>query len=112
MNRIKVGDTVIVISGNDKNKQGKVLRLFNKRKAAIVENVRVFKKCVRANPTQGIVGSITSREFPVALSKLMLYNPTTKRRDKLSTKILAGNKRVRCFRSNGEFIDMQTGSES
>ena len=111
MNRIKAGDTVVVISGNDKNKQGKVLRLFNKKRSAIVENIRVFKKCVRANPNQGVAGSIASKEFPIALSKLMLYNPKTNTKDKVNIKTLEGNKKIRCFRANGEPIDMQS-SES
>jgi large subunit ribosomal protein L24 len=105
MNRIKVGDTVVVISGNDKNRQGKVLRLFKKRQTAIVENIRLLKKCVRANPNQGVTGGILSREGPIALSKVMIYNPKTNKPDKVRVKILEGNKRVRCFRSSGEIID-------
>lgn len=112
MNRIKLGDTVVVISGNDKKRQGKVIRLFKKRQSAIVENVHILKKCVRANPNQGVAGSISSQEFPIALSKIMIYNPVTNKRDKVSTKVLADNKRVRCFRSSGEHIDPQKRGES
>ena len=84
MKRIKVGDLVVVISGNDKNRQGKVLRLFHKKQSVIVENVHILKKCIRSNPNQGITGSISSREYPIALSKVMIYNPTTNKRDKIS----------------------------
>jgi large subunit ribosomal protein L24 len=105
MNRIKKGDTVVVVSGNDKNRQGKVLRILKKENRAIVENVNVLKHFTKADPQRGTSGGIVSQEAPIPLSKLMLYNPTTKKADKISIQVI-DNKKVRCFRSNGERIDL------
>lgn len=106
MNRIKKGDIVIVKSGNDKNRQGKVLRIFKKENKALVENIHIVKKATKANPQEGIAGGVVSREAPIFLSKLMIVNPTTKKSDKVMIKVTENNKKERYFRSNGEPIDL------
>jgi large subunit ribosomal protein L24 len=108
MNRIRVGDIVIVKSGNDKNRQGEVIRIFHKKQSAIVKDVRVLKKAVKADPNRNISSGIISQEFPIPLSKLMLYNPVTKKGDKASIQFAEG-KKVRHFRSTQTLIESRVG---
>lgn len=106
MNRIKKGRMVIVKSGNDKNKQGKVLRVFIKEQKALVENINIRKNYMKADPQKGITGGIISKEAPISFCKLMLCNTSTQKADKIKIKYLEGqNKRVACFRSDGQPID-------
>jgi len=106
MKRIKKGDIVIVRSGNDKGRQGKVMRIFPKKNKALVENVAILKKYVKANAQQNITGGIVPQESPIALSKLSLYNPETQKRDKVVIKIGENNKKIRYFHSNNKKIEL------
>ncbi|MCM8824098.1 MAG: 50S ribosomal protein L24 [Candidatus Omnitrophica bacterium] len=73
---IKKGDTVKVLSGDDKGKVGQVLKVFPKTRKAIVEGVNIIKK--RQKPMErGAKGQIIEREAPIYVCKLMLVNPAT-----------------------------------
>jgi large subunit ribosomal protein L24 len=71
--RITKGDTVQVISGDDKGKRGTVLRVFPKSGRITIEGVNVITKHVRA--TQQAEGGIVRREAPIHASKAMLIDP-------------------------------------
>ncbi len=71
---IKKGDTVIVLSGNDKGQKGRVLEVIRKTDRAIVEGVNMMKKHTKpnaANPQGGII----EQEAPIHISNLMLVDP-------------------------------------
>jgi large subunit ribosomal protein L24 len=70
------GDTVKVLSGKDRGKQGKVLRVMPSKGTAIVERVNFLKKHTRPNPQKNVQGGILEREAPVTLSKLQLVCPS------------------------------------
>lgn len=70
--RIRKGDEVVVISGKDKGKQGKVLRVDLSSGRAVVERVNLHKKSTRPNPAKNQQGGILERETPINLSNLML----------------------------------------
>lgn len=106
MYKIKKGDTVSVRTGSDKNRQGKVLRIFVKEACALVEGIRLRKKHLKANPQKGITGGIITREAPIPLSNLTLYNPVLQKSDKVIIKVLEDGKRARYFKSNNEPIDI------
>ncbi len=72
---ITSGDTVQVISGDDKGKQGKVLRVNPKNGRVTVQGVNIIKKHQR--PTPNTPGQIISREAPLHHSKVMLIDPKT-----------------------------------
>lgn len=73
---IKKGDTVKVLSGDDKGKVGQVLKVFPKTGKAIVEGVNIIKK--RQKPMErGAKGQIIETESPLYVCKLMLVNPST-----------------------------------
>ncbi len=69
---IRRNDTVKVISGRDKGKQGRVLRVFPDEGKVLVEHVSVVKKHVRPNPQRNIKGGIAEQESRIALSNVML----------------------------------------
>ena len=67
---IRKNDNVFILSGKDKGKKGKVLRVLNKLSRAVVEGVNVIKK--HQKPTQNFKGGIIEKSAPLAMSKLML----------------------------------------
>ncbi len=105
MQRIKKGDDVIVTAGRDKGKRGSVLRVLDEERA-LVDNVNLVKKHKRGNPNTGETGGIMEQEAPIHLSNLVLYNPTTKKGERIGYKRLEDGRKVRYFKSNGEVIDL------
>src|SRR5256886_13293663 len=73
---VKKNDTVVVLSGKDRGKQGKVLRVNPSQGTAIVERVNLGKKHTRANPQRNVKGGILERETPIKLSKLQVICPS------------------------------------
>jgi large subunit ribosomal protein L24 len=73
---IQRNDTVAVISGSDRGKQGRVLRVLPDESRVLVEHVRMVKKNVRPNPQRNIKGGIAEQEAPVHVSNLALVCPT------------------------------------
>ncbi|MCJ7558674.1 MAG: 50S ribosomal protein L24, partial [Gammaproteobacteria bacterium] len=103
MNRIKKGDEVVVIAGKDKGRRGTVTGVMDMGKL-VVEGVNVARKHVRANPNKGEQGGIVEKEMPLDSSNVMLWNPVTKKGDRVGVKTLESGKRVRFFKSNGEVV--------
>ena len=104
MKRIKKGDEVIVTTGRSKGTRGSVLKVMTDGRL-LVENVNMIKKHVKADPNRDIAGGIISKEAPIQVSNVMLFNPATGKGDKVGFKILEDGKKVRVFRSNGEAVD-------
>jgi len=100
MFKIKKNDTVLVISGKDKGKQGKVLKVFPKEKQAIVEKINLVKKAMRPR-SQEQRGGIVSVEAPIYLSKLMLICKSCNRPTRVGFKILEDGTKTRiCKKCN------------
>ena len=73
---IRRNDTVKVISGRDKGKEGRVLRVFPNDGRVLVEHVAVVKKNVRPNPAKQIKGGVAEQESRISLSNVKLICPT------------------------------------
>src|SRR5207248_2019313 len=73
---VKKGDTVVVLAGKDRGKQGKVLRVNPAKGTAIVERVNLGKKHTRANPQKNIQGGILERETPIKIANLQVVCPS------------------------------------
>ena len=73
---IRRNDTVKVITGRDKGKEGRVLRVFPNDNKLLVEHVMMVKKHVRPNPQRNIKGGIAEQESRIALSNVQLVCPT------------------------------------
>jgi len=104
MARIKKGDEVIVIAGKDKGRRGSVVRVYDDGRV-LVDNVNVVKKHQRGNPQAGQPGGIISKEMPVDISNVMIFNPQTEKGDRIGYRVLADGKKVRYFKSNNEVLD-------
>ena len=104
MERIRKGDDVIVIAGKDKGKRGTVLRVVDARHL-VVEGVNRVKKHQRPNPMKGQTGGIVEKDMPIDISNLALFNPQTKKGDRVGFKLMDDGRKVRVFKSNGEMID-------
>jgi large subunit ribosomal protein L24 len=70
------GDTVVVLSGKDRGKRGRVLRVQASKGTAIVEKVNEKKKHERPNPSKNVKGGISSREYPIHVAKLQVICPS------------------------------------
>ncbi|MFY7697642.1 MAG: 50S ribosomal protein L24 [Legionella sp.] len=107
MKRIKRGDTVIVIAGKSINHVGKVIKVTDEK--VIVDGANMVTKHVKPNPQADQKGGIILREAPLAVSNVALYNPQTKKADRVGFKFLEkdGKKhKVRYFKSNNEVVDL------
>ncbi|HCL94584.1 MAG TPA: 50S ribosomal protein L24 [Gammaproteobacteria bacterium] len=105
MKKFKKGDDVVVLAGRDKGKRGTILRVLDDERA-LVDSVNVVKKHTRPNPNKGETGGIIEKESPIRISNLGMYNPNSKKADRVGFKSLEDGKKVRVFRSDGEMIDV------
>jgi large subunit ribosomal protein L24 len=105
MQRIKKGDDVVVTTGRDKGKRGTVLRRID-AEHVVVEGVNRVKKHQRPNPMKGVTGGIIDRDMPIHVSNVALFNPATKKADRVGFKSLDDGRKVRVFKSNGEQVDV------
>lgn len=103
MKKIRKGDEVIVITGRDKGKRGKVLSRVSEERV-IVEGVNIVKKHVKPNPMMGVPGGIMEKTMPIHQSNIAIFNNATGKADRVGIKTLADGKRVRVFKSSGEEI--------
>ena len=104
MQRIKKGDEVVVLAGRDKGKRGTVLRRVDAQ-FVVVEGVNRVKKHQRPNPMKGVTGGIVDKDMPIHVSNVALFNPQTKKADRVGIKTLDDGRAVRVFKSNGEMVD-------
>lgn len=105
MRKIKKDDVVIVITGKDKGRSGKVISILAKDRV-LVEGINMQKKHVKPNPNKNEQGGILEREGGIHVSNVAIFNPTTKKADRVGFKLLKDGKKVRCFKSNEEMIDV------
>lgn len=103
MQKIKQGDEVIVITGKDKGKIGRVNKVLANDKV-VVDGVCVVKKHQRGNPNAGISGGIVDKTLPIHASNIALFNPKTKKGDRVSIRVLEDGKKIRIFKSTGEQV--------
>ena len=104
MQRIRKGDEVVVLSGRDKGKRGTVLRRVD-ADHVVVEGVNRVKKHQRPNPMKGQTGGIVDKDMPIHVSNVALFNPATKKADRIGVKKLQDGRKVRVFKDNGEQVD-------
>lgn len=81
--RLKKNDLVVVISGRDRGRQGKVLKVLPTEDRVIVERVNLIKRHVRPNPSKNIAGGISEKEAPIQISNVMLVDPDRNTRTRI-----------------------------
>jgi len=104
MEKIRKGDDVVVTTGKDKGKRGTVLLRVDEDHV-LVEGVNRAKKHVKPNPVKGVAGGIVDKDMPIHLSNVALFNPATKKADRVGFKLLDDGRKVRVFKSNGELVN-------
>jgi large subunit ribosomal protein L24 len=103
MRKIKKGDDVIVIAGRDKGKRGEVTRTVG-ADYVLVAGVNQVKKHARPNPMKNQPGGIVTKESPIHVSNVAIWNPVTRKADRIGFRTREDGRKVRFFKSNGEMI--------
>lgn len=112
MRRIRKGDKVQVLSGKDKGRIGKVLKVFTRPRRpetglwVVVEGINIRREHVKPVPQRQQPGGIIPRETAMPACKVALLDPTTSKPDSVGIRILADGKKVRVFKSSGEVVDV------
>jgi large subunit ribosomal protein L24 len=99
--RIRKGDNVVVISGKDKGKTGKVLRVLVEEGRVLVAGINLVKRHSRPTP-RNPSGGIVEREQAIHASKVMPVDPSTGKGTRVRVKVLEGGKKVRVAVKSGE----------
>lgn len=100
--KIKKGDQVIVLSGDDKGKTGEVVKAMPKEGKVVVQGVNLVKR--HTKPSQTNPGGIVTKEAPINVSNVAIVDPKTNKASKIGYKNVDG-KKVRVARKSGEVID-------
>jgi len=98
---VKKGDMVQVIAGDNKGKQGKVLKVEVDKQRAIVEGVNLVKKATKPN-AQNPQGGIVEKEAPIHISNMLVLDPKSGKPTKVGRKLDEKGKLVRYAKKSGE----------
>jgi len=105
MLHVKRDDEVLVLSGRDRGKRGKVLRVSPSTGRAVVEGVNFLKRHTRPNPQQNIQGGVVEREAPIRISNLMVVCRECQKPARVGYSTLADGKKVRTCKRCGGTVD-------
>ena len=103
MNKLRKGDEIIVITGRDKGKRGKIA-LRQDDSHLVIDGINMVKKHTKPNPMAGATGGIVDKTMPIHQSNVAIYNATTGKADRVGIKINSDGSKVRIFKSSGEII--------
>ena len=101
--KIRREDEVIVLTGKDKGKRGKVTQVLVTEGKVLVEGINLVKKHQKPVPALGQAGGIISKEAPMDVSNVALCNSAAGKADRVGFRIEDG-KKVRFFKSTGELV--------
>ena len=105
MSDIKKNDKVEVLSGKEKGRQGKVIKIMKEKDMALVERVNMVKRHTKPGGKAGQQGGIVEKEAPLKLSKLMLVCPKCSKTTRIGSRVLDRGDRVRYCKKCSEQID-------
>lgn len=103
MQKIRKGDTVVVLTGKDKGKKGEVLKALPKENRVIVQGVNMVKRHQR--PTALTQGGIVEKEAPIAVSNVAHLDPKDDKPTRVGFKFLDDGRKVRYAKRSGEILD-------
>ena len=104
MRKIKKGDNVVVIAGKDKGKRGDVARYVDDTHV-IVNGVNTVRRHTKPNPMKNQPGGIVTKDLPIHVSNVAIWNPVTQKPDRIGFRLLDDGRKVRFYKSNGEQIN-------
>lgn len=102
--KIKRNDEVIVLSGKDKGKRGRVKCIYPDKRRAIVIGVNLIKKHQKPIPDKNQLGGVIEKEASIDLSNLAVFNISLNRADRIGFKWQNG-KKIRIFKSSGKLVE-------
>ena len=100
---LKTGDKVVVITGKDKGKQGKIVKTLKAENKVIVEGINMIKKHVKPNGQNA--GSIVDMEAPIHASNVMIVDPKTNKGTRVGHSTDKKGKKIRIARKSNENLD-------
>ena len=103
--RVQKNDVVVVVSGKDRGKRGRVLRVYPAKGKVMVEGVNIVKRHTRPNPQRNIKGGIAEREAPIHVSNVMIVNPEDDRRTRIGARLLEDGSKARIARRGAAVLD-------
>ena len=104
MNKIRNGDEIVVTTGKDKGRHGTVLQVF--QDTVLVEGINIARKHQKGNPNQGVEGGIIDKAMPVDISNVQVFNPKTKKGERVGIRVAEDGSKERVFRQSGEVVDI------
>ncbi|MBF0434988.1 MAG: 50S ribosomal protein L24 [Magnetococcales bacterium] len=100
--RLKKGDQVVVISGKDKGKRGRILQVLPKKDAVLVEKINMVKRHTKQSKNDA--GGIVEKEAPIHKSNVMYYDAVAGKGTKIGMKRLDDGKKIRISKKSGEAV--------
>lgn len=100
--KLKTGDKVVVVSGSNKGREGKITKILDNK--VIVEGVNIVKKHLKPKNNNG-TGEIIEMEAPIHASNVMLIDPKTKKPTKVKIEKDSKGKKIRISKKSNEKID-------
>lgn len=101
--KLKKGDEVVVLTGRDRGKKGRILQMLRAEDRALVEGVNVVRRHTRPSQTQA--GGIIEKEAPIHVSNLAIVDPKDGGPTRIGYKTLEDGRKVRFAKKSGEVID-------
>ena len=105
MNKIRKGDEVIVRTGKDKGRRGTVLEILGDGRV-LVEGINLAKKHVKPNPNIGEPGGIKDKAMPIDVSNVLVFNPKSKKGERVGFRVDDDGGKVRVFKGTGDVVDI------
>ena len=102
---IKKNDLVYVLSGKDREKTGKVLKVYPNKARAVVEGVNYIQKHTRPNPQKNVKGGILPKESPIHISNLMVVCKRCNKHARSGFSVTKDGRKARICKNCGELLD-------
>ena len=102
---IRKNDNVVVTTGKDRGKRGRVLRMTPDKNRLVVEGLNIIKRHTKANPQKNIKGGLVEREAPLHASNVQLVCPECGKPTRIGKKILEDGRKVRVCRKCEGVVD-------
>ena len=102
---IRKNDNVVVTTGKDRGKRGRVVRVVAEKNRLLVEGVNVVKRHTKANPQRNVKGGVVEREAPLHASNVQLVCPECGKPTRIGRRILGDGRKVRICRKCEGVVD-------
>lgn len=107
MNKIRKGDEVVVTTGKDKGRRGTVIEVLDDERL-LVEGINIARKHQKPNPNKvpPVQGGIVDKEMPVHVSNVLVFNPKTRKGERIGIRMSEDGEKVRIFKGSNEVVDI------